>query len=108
VLGFTNEYRGVGRAAIGRIGYKSEEAFLIFPSAISLKATTTSRLSELISGFAPLKSCLARFDASMTNSKRFETLRRQSSTVIRDMFDSSLVDNQIQTDFSNAVNLTQK
>jgi hypothetical protein len=65
--------------------HESVEAFRTFPSAISLKATTTSRLSEAMRGFAPLKSCLARLDASMTSSKRLETFLKQSSTVIRDM-----------------------
>ena len=58
-------------------------AFLTSPAAISLSATTTSRLSESTSGFAPLKSCLALFEASTTNSKRLGILLRQSSTVMR-------------------------
>lgn len=45
----------------------------------------TSRLSELRNGFAPWKSFLARFAASMTSSKRFGTFCRQSSMVMRAM-----------------------
>jgi len=52
------------------------------PSAISRRAITTSRLSELTSGLDPLRSCRARFAARATSSKRLETLSRQSSTVI--------------------------
>jgi hypothetical protein len=51
-----------------------ESVFLTLPSAISLNATTTSRLSDSISGFAPLKSSLARLEASITNSNRLVTL----------------------------------
>lgn len=60
-------------------------AFRTFPSAISRNATTTSRLSDSINGFAPLKSCLARLDASITSSNRLVTFCKQSSTVMRDM-----------------------
>jgi hypothetical protein len=43
---------------------------------------TISRLSDDTSGLAPFKSCFARIDASLTSSKRLETLPKQSSTVI--------------------------
>ena len=52
-----------------------------FPAAISRRAITISRLSDSTTGLAP-KSCFARIDASITNSKRLETLSKQSSTVI--------------------------
>jgi hypothetical protein len=55
-------------------------------AAISLNAVTISRLSVSINGRPPANSCLARLDASMTSSKRFETFSRQSSTVIRATF----------------------
>jgi len=54
-------------------GQDSEDFFFTLAAAISRKATTTSRLSDSTSGLAPLKSCLARFEASMTSSKRLET-----------------------------------
>jgi hypothetical protein len=56
-----------------------------------------------MSGFAPLKSCRARFDASMTSSNRLGTFLRQSSTVIRDMDLLLCFDTSIETDFSVAV-----
>jgi hypothetical protein len=66
-------------------GQDSEDFFFTLAAAISRKATTTSRLSDSTSGLAPLKSCLARFEASMTSSKRLDTWFKQSSTVIRDI-----------------------
>lgn len=51
-------------------------------AAISRSATTISRLSETTRGFDPFNSCRARCEASMTSSKRLETLSKQSSTVI--------------------------
>ena len=53
-----------------------------FAAAISRRAMTTSRLSATMSGLAPFASCRARFEASITSSKRLETLPKQSSTVI--------------------------
>jgi hypothetical protein len=59
-----------------------------FAAAISRRAITTSRLSATMSGLAPFASCRARFEASITSSKRLETLPKQSSTVILAMNDS--------------------
>jgi hypothetical protein len=53
-----------------------------FPAAISRKAITISRLSDVTRGLAPFRSCFARIDASCTSSKRLATLSKQSSTVI--------------------------
>jgi len=57
-------------------------ALRTLPAAISRRAITISRLFDFISGLAPFKSCFARTDASVTSSKRLETLSKQSSTVI--------------------------
>lgn len=51
-------------------------------AAISRRAITISRLFDSTSGLAPFASCRARFEASITSSKRLETLPKQSSTVI--------------------------
>jgi len=59
-----------------------------FLAAISRYATTISRLSESMHGLVPLMSSRARILASMTSSKRLETLSKQSSTVIRAMNNS--------------------
>lgn len=88
---------GVGKRSLVT-GYDASDAFLTFPSAISRRATTTSRFSESIKGLAPLKSRRARLAASITSSKRLGTLRRQSSIVIRDIAG-------IQTDFILRVKL---
>jgi hypothetical protein len=65
-----------------------ETAQRTFWAAISRSATTTSRLFATTHGLAPLMSCFARMEASMTSSKRLETLPKQSSTVILAMNDS--------------------
>src|SRR5262249_27432074 len=54
-----------------------------FPEAISRSAVTTSLLSLSTSGRAPFSSDFARRAPSSTSSKRFGTLLRQSSTVMR-------------------------
>ena len=54
----------------------------ILPAAISRRAMTIARLSDAKSGFAPFKSCFARFAASITSSKRLGISDKQSSTVI--------------------------
>jgi hypothetical protein len=60
-------------------------ARITLPAAISRNAMTISRLSDCMSGLAPRSSWRARFDASNTNSKRFEIFAKQSSRVIRAM-----------------------
>ena len=55
------------------------------PAAISRRAVTISRLSVSRSGFAPLKSCFALFEARITSSNRLGIFPRQSSTVMRAM-----------------------
>src|SRR3990170_1857749 len=55
------------------------------PAAISRRQVTISLLSVSTRGRAPSRSCLARFAATKTSSKRFGIFLMQSSTVTRAM-----------------------